>query len=234
MSQYDKTTRDGETITYRTKKWLDHCELIFRVLGGKGDIQCVQGEWQPASDNSALTHTRNGPVDLYVTSGQYRLLEKAHRCGGGGGWDRLPTSAWREHFHGFAMGTRDMHEQARRQAQDYTLGLNGFSDHSADTSKAWRPPVILNFRYAIGWVDLDSLRVEATKSGKWRETWSVKQHQHALNAKTNAHLTVDGIYGEMTKAATKRWEGINGWERDGIPGILSETMLQGALNNVRG
>lgn len=237
MGQYDRTSMDGETVIVRTKKFLNHGERIFRVLDGEGDIRCVQGEWQPASDRSALTHTRTGPVDLYVSSDQYWKLDKAYRIAGGFGWWRKPRwvdgrLVWDDHWHGGALATKDMHEQARRQAMDYTNGDNGFADHGPDDPDAFRPKVIVPFHFYLGVVDLSNLRAEAMKSRGFKDIKSVRLHQRALNIKVNAHLSVDGIYGPMTKRATKKWELQNGWEQDGIPGILSETILQGALANV--
>lgn len=232
MGQYALTTIDGETVTLRTKKYLDHCERIFRVLDGEGSIVVVQGENQPPSSNSALTHTKHGPVDLWVSSGQYWKLEKAHRCGGGWGWWRRPTDSWNDHYHGGALGTKGLHPQAVGQVQDYHAGLNGMASHSPDYKTAWRPNVIVLFHYNLGVVDLSNLIIEAKKTKGHKSLTSVKLHQRALNIKTGADLKIDGIYGPVTRRFTKRWELQNGWEQDGIPELRSETILQGALANV--
>lgn len=237
MGQYDRVIVSGdELVTRRTAKFRAHAQQIFHNLGGDGDFRCVQGSFSDGG-NSANTHNGGAATDEVIVTDQWWLAEMAFRCAGGFYWHRLPLwrdgkLVWGDHLHGGNFGERGMDPSLVAQKMDFIAKKNGLSGHAPDSPKAWRPFKIINFHYYLGNVNLPNLVVEARKTSGWKDIPSVRLHQRALNIKIDAELKVDGIYGPMTKSRTKRWEFLNDWETDGIPGIKSETILQGALANV--
>lgn len=231
--RYDKTKVDGKTVTKNTAKFLAHAEQIYRVLGGKGSVQLVQGSFNGGGvAASAGTHDAGGAYDLWVSDGRFDLLEKACRLAGGAAWHRTPSQGpWNDHVHGAVLGEDGRSWGLDKQVQDYYAGLNGLKGHAVDTH--WRPRVIVKFHYALYGVNLKNVAAESRKTKGWKKLPGVRRHQRALNIKTGAGLKIDGIYGPRTKEATKRWERQNGWKQDGIPGILSETILCAGLYQVR-
>ena len=60
-------------------------------------------------------------------------------------------------------------------------------------------------------------------------TYDVKWLQTSLNTLVNAGLTVDGVYGQLTMAAVKKFQEQNGLTIDGWAGIATEAAIDAAL-----
>lgn len=228
--RYDKVTVDGKTVTRNTKKFLEHAEAIYKVLGGNGGFTLVQGSFNGGGVKaSAGTHDGGGAYDIVALD--FDLAQKALRLAGGAAWHRTPAQGpWGHHVHGAVLGEAGRSWGLDKQVQDYYAHLSGLKGHAPDDT--WHPKVIVKFHYSLAGVSLKNVAAEARKTRGWKSIPGVKRHQRALNIKTGAGLKVDGIFGQRTKDATKRWERQNGWKQDGIPGALSETLLCAALYKV--
>ena len=120
-------TDEGFVVNARTQSMLSEAE---RLLGRR--LVLEQGSYNPGGDpTSAGTHDGGGVVDVSVQgmTSAARVLRRV----GFAAWVRSPAQGdWPWHIHAVALSDTDLSSQARNQAGDYYLGLNGLSGRGPD------------------------------------------------------------------------------------------------------
>lgn len=223
-------TYEGHTLDNLTYAHFMHGAHVLGAMVNHSLTPLVphmsQGCYTTSFPGSANTHARSGAMDIMpppkVT---YATMCRAYRMAGGTAFHRPVNWDGKggiEHCHNIVIGDEMADPSAIDQVHDCYAGLNGLASHAPD--KTWHPNPLMPFRYPMWQVSFKRVLGEA-KATRHRPIPGVRHIQRCLNAKRGAQLAVDGIYGERTKNAYKRWEHQVGGEADGIPGIRSLVLL---------
>lgn len=145
IGAYERTSRDGHVLNYRTLEMLLVAErryLAWLGLTG-GEVVLSQGSYTTASPASAGTHAGGGALDVDATSwdtagGRDRIVLEL-RLIGFAAWYRPRrfradgSLLWNPHIHAIAIGDRELSAAAADQVADYYAGRNGLADNGPDT-----------------------------------------------------------------------------------------------------
>lgn len=220
MRATDRVTLDGHRFDRRTADLITQARTLSGVTG-----RISQGAYAAGYSKSAGTHDGGGAFDIITDSVEdaFRLNRWLRSCGAAS-WVREPHEGdWPLHIHGLDIGCATLSDAARRQVQDYYAGRNGLVNRAKDT--AWRPNPILPLVWPLRGVNLRRVRAEAEKTKGWQKMPGVVRLQRALNRKSGAGLTVDGIFGPATRAAYARFEVDCDGDGDGLPGLWALQVL---------
>jgi hypothetical protein len=225
----------GQTLNRRTLAVYRQIAVVYKTLGGTGNVRLVQGSYTSSNSLSAGTHDGGGAFDLMPsveTNHNYDILQKAARFCCVAAWHRSPADGpWGDHVHGIVLGDKQMSSGAASQVRDYYAHRSGLVGHVADNT--WHPSVIFWPVYPRRSVNLANVRTEAKKTRNWIPRVGVVRIQRALNKKLGAGLRVDGRFGPATKRAFAHWERVVGGNGDGVPGRFSLVLLGAGRFNVK-
>lgn len=222
---YARVTYHGHTLNKRTRAMIQQME---HYLGY--DLTILQGSYHRGVGASAGTHDGGGAVDLAPADAANKV--RAGRMVGFAMWERQAIpGVWPHHIHGIAVKDAQMSDMARRQVQDYYAHLNGLRGHAHDST--WRPGAIVPFEYPLKLVDFSNVRHQASLDKPNKALPGVKRLQRALNLKTGTHLAQDGLYGDSTSAAMRRYERQIGGDGSSDPSKHALVRLGLALFNVK-
>ncbi|HEY0640941.1 MAG TPA: peptidoglycan-binding domain-containing protein [Pseudonocardiaceae bacterium] len=129
----------GYTLNTRTRSMILEAE---RLLGRT--LTLTQGSYNPGGVGaSAGTHDGGGAADISVsgmTTTVRTNVVRQLRVVGFAAWYRSPAEGdWGPHIHMIALSDTDQSTQARNQAGDYYLGLNGLANRGPDTGPTVTP-----------------------------------------------------------------------------------------------
>jgi peptidoglycan hydrolase-like protein with peptidoglycan-binding domain len=129
----------GYPINTRSRAMLLEAE---RRLGRT--LTMTQGSYNPGGvGGSAGTHDGGGAADFSVsgmTTTTRTTVVRVLREVGFAAWYRSPAEGnWAAHIHVIALADTDQSTQARNQAGDYYLGLNGLANRGPDTGPTVTP-----------------------------------------------------------------------------------------------
>ena len=131
VTAYERTTRDGQTLNYRTLEMLTAAgrQLSFPIV-------ITQGSYTNATDASAGTHAGGGALDVRakdLSAVQRDQVVLELRLIGFAAWLRTPLQGnWPYHIHAIAIGDRDMSLAAAMQVIAYRNGRNGLKNNGPD------------------------------------------------------------------------------------------------------
>lgn len=234
MTQYSRVWVSGEQLDSYTAQAVAQTKAIYKVLGGTGSVTIAQGSYNAGGvAASAGTHDGGGAVDFSLTvknSKNWQILQKAARMCMFAAWHRTPDQGpWGDHVHSILIGNTKASAGAKAQVTDYYAHKSGLVGHRPDPT--WHPSVLFKSKWKLGTVNLAVVIKEAKKTRNYIYKPGVARIQRALNLKLGTTLRVDGLYGNKTQAAYKRWE-ISVGGTDGIPGPYSLPLLGAGLFNV--
>lgn len=205
-----RVTRNGKTLNKRTLDMLERAEARYG-----GSFYVVQGSYNAGGVSaSAGTHDGGGAVDLSVSGLNIADAVKALREVGFAAWYRAPLAGvWNAHIHAIAIGDADLASGARSQVAAYYAGRDGLAGNRADSS--WRPESI-----PVWPIKLETVAVPVIKrqmrAKKPKSKAAVKQFQRVLNRRLNINLLVDGVAGQQTRNAWKKYQSKIGAKPDGV------------------
>lgn len=211
---YTRVVYNGKVMNARTRAMVQEAE---RRLGYS--LTITQGSYSTSVGASAGTHNGGGALDLAAYDHKRKV--KVLRAIGFAAWYRPAIPGlWGAHIHALAIGDRQLAAAAKRQVQAYYAGRDGLAGNGPDPHP--RPNPIPVFQY---WrtrkVALPNMRNQF-KAKKPQGRWGVRMIQRALNEKIDAGLKVDGVAGEATRKAYRRYEQKLGYKHaNSIPGVHS-------------
>jgi len=191
-----------------------------RTLGRGGarlgyQLQILQGSYSTAVSASANTHAGGGAVDC-VGRGAWDHEVRVMREVGWVAWHRTPPAFSTEHIHGILRGDPELAPQARAQVVEWEHGGDGLIGDSPDTGPSVQVPV---FPLRIipppraPWHHASCPLSTSPTCGppspaamKGHPSRAVRRVQRALNATLHSQLLVDGLAGDLTKAAYRNWQ----------------------------
>ncbi len=186
------------------------------------DLSIMQGSYNSGVGASAGTHDGGGAVDLAAYDHKRKV--RAGREVGFAMWYRSSAEGpWSPHCHGILVGNAKLSSGAATQVTAYRNGRNGLASNAADTF-GWRPSPIPSYKFAPEKkysIDLHNVRVDfldVLDGGTNKSTRRGRVIQKCLNSKLKSDIVVDGVIGEQTVEAWRRWErkiGVTG--RPGVP-----------------
>lgn len=206
-----RVTRDGKTINKRTDDMLNRAE---QRLGFK--LYVVQGSYNAGGvAASGGTHDGGGAVDLSPTAKPHEVVRQLRHVGFAA-WYRTPAQGpWSAHIHAIAIGDADLSSGARSQVQAYYGGRNGLANNAPDDGPRLNP--IPTWPVKLGTVFYPTVKWQFTKKKPNSKT-AVKHVQRLLNYRLGLNLKVDGVAGNVTRDAYKKWQHkIDSATRDGRP-----------------
>jgi len=132
IGPYDRTTRDGHTLNYRTLEMLRAAERTLYF-----PITVTQGSYNAGGVGaSAGTHDGGGVIDLRATTlneSQRLATVVGLRIIGFAAWLRTPSQGdWPYHIHAVAIGDQELSDSAARQVVAYKSGRNGLANNGVD------------------------------------------------------------------------------------------------------
>ena len=221
---YERITFRGRTFDRITARGVEHWEYCLGKLvhaPGPIELPIMQGPYSTAIAQSGSTHAGSGAVDVGcpqgVTWGQ--VAWSGRLAAWFASWRTPDQGPWGNHAHGIQVGNVRVSTAAAQQVWNWEnyddAGLVG-----NDKDLMRDPEPVVPFRFPLGVVNLERAAEEFRKTKGWTPRRSVRHIQSALNLKTPAQLTVDGIAGPRTRRALGSWEAANGGDGDGIPGGL--------------
>lgn len=215
MSDRDKITRNGKTLTRRVWALIEDVEKEVGL-----QLTVVQGSYHSGTSQSAGTHDRGGAIDISVHGMSESTAIKvctAFRKRYGDAWYRSPKYGWPSnlsgpHIHVIVADEPDLSQGAKNQVAAYNRGENGLASHARDPF-----PRPTQHHFGSGGsthvssgaaVHLSNLRYGKTND-------DVKDLQRALNShQSGTDLLVDGIYGEATDRHVRDHQRAQGWTPD--------------------
>jgi len=201
---------DGKTLNYRTAQMLKRAE---ERLGES--LYVVQGSYSSGVSQSAGTHDGGGAIDVSPTNDPNRVVRELREVGFAA-WHRTADQGdWNAHIHAIAIGDSESSSGARQQVQAYYSGRNGLASNAQDDGPRLDPipvwPVELP-RVSLGRV------VNQFEAKTPRKTQGVERVQKLLNRRLNLNISVDGVAGDETRNAYKKWQKENNSSVvDGLP-----------------
>ena len=178
-------------------------------------LQILQGSYSTAVSASANTHAGGGAVDC-VGRGDWDHEVRVMREVGWVAWHRTPPAFSTEHIHGILRGDPDLGPQARVQVVEWEHGGDGLIGDSPDTGPSVHVPVF-PLRIIppppgsvaprqLPAIDISHVQAAFDRGMKGHPTLAVRRVQRALNANLDSQLLVDGLAGDLTKAAYRSWQ----------------------------
>ncbi|HEY0640161.1 MAG TPA: peptidoglycan-binding domain-containing protein [Pseudonocardiaceae bacterium] len=133
-----RVTLRGARVNARTRSMLLEAERLFgRPLG------ITQGSYTPGAGRSAGAHGGGGVLRLSVggmSATAWTAVLRSLRTVGFAAWLRTPAQGnWPYHIQAIALADTDQSTDARNQAGDYYLGLNGLANRGRDDGPAGTP-----------------------------------------------------------------------------------------------
>ena len=178
-------------------------------------LQILQGSYSTVVSASANTHAGGGAVDC-VGRGAWGHEVRVMREVGWVAWHRTPPAFSTEHIHGILRGDPELARQAREQVVEWEHGGDGLIGDSPDTGPSVHVPVFaLRIippppgtvpRHQLPGIDLSHVQAAFARGMKGHPSRAVRRVQRALNDKLHAQLLVDGLAGDLTKAAYRAWQ----------------------------
>ncbi len=136
MGNQDPVNFGGKTVDRRTAAMLKEAQRLANEDDPSiGKFRLTQGSWSHAAASKG-THDGPGAFDMY-TSGysghQKDVIGMALREVGFASWKRTRIpGTWEEHWHGIAMGTKDLAPLAKSQVNSYRNGRDGLIGNHRD------------------------------------------------------------------------------------------------------
>lgn len=215
----NRTYVDGKRVNVRTANMLKRAE---QRLGH--NLRVIQGSYNAGRVGaSAGTHDGGGALDI-STNGlsektKFEAVKQLRMVGFAAWLRRASEGPWTEHIHAIAIGDPELSSGAQHQVNEYYAGRNGLANRRSDPH--WRPSPIRKWPVPMPAISEGRLQYQY-RATKKRSVPAVKKIQYLMNYRMGTDLKVDGIFGNQTKAAYKRWEDrVNAPVSDGIPGRYS-------------